>query len=136
MMNQSDIPTYWVSKDKKSKAKYNLNLKGVRIITCESSLGLEFKAVLLIWLEQFDDSIGKNKTDAEILVRRKIYVGMTRAQEYLHLFSNDGKRIFFLQKDLPYSLRKEKLKVYFNLEKTWDRKHQKQSFKAVNFSSS
>ncbi|WP_371357228.1 3'-5' exonuclease, partial [Hydrocoleum sp. CS-953] len=47
MMNQSDIPTYWVSKNKKSKEKYNLNLKGVRIITCESSLGLEFKAVLL-----------------------------------------------------------------------------------------
>ncbi|NES88072.1 DEAD/DEAH box helicase, partial [Okeania sp. SIO2B9] len=93
MMNQSDIPTYWVSKDRKSKAKYNLNLKGVRIITCESSLGLEFKAVLLIWLEQFDDSIGKNKTDAEILARRKIYVGITRAQEYLHLFSNKNSKI-------------------------------------------
>ncbi len=39
MMNQSDIPTYWVSKDKKSKEKYSLNLKGVRIITCKSSLG-------------------------------------------------------------------------------------------------
>ncbi|NES04930.1 MAG: AAA family ATPase [Okeania sp. SIO2F4] len=93
MMNQSDIPTYWVSKDRKSKAKYNLNLKGVRIITFESSLGLEFKAVLLIWLEQFDDCIGKNKTDAEILARRKIYVGMTRAKEYLHLFSNKNAKI-------------------------------------------
>ncbi|NET42968.1 nuclease-related domain-containing DEAD/DEAH box helicase [Okeania sp. SIO2B3] len=93
MMNQYDIPTYWVSKDRKSKAKYNLNLKGVRIITFESSLGLEFKAVLLIWLEQFDDCIGKNKSDAEILARRKIYVGMTRAQEYLHLFSNKNAKI-------------------------------------------
>lgn len=93
MMDKSDIPTYWVSKNKKSKEKYNLNLKGVRIITCESSLGLEFKAVLLIWLEQFDDCIGKNKSDAEILARRKIYVGMTRAKEYLHLFSNKNAKI-------------------------------------------
>lgn len=92
-MNQSNIPNYWVSKDRKSKAKYNLNLKGVRIVTCESSLGLEFKAVLLIWLEQFDDCIGKTKGDAEILARRKIYVGMTRAQEYLHLFSNQNAKI-------------------------------------------
>ncbi|NER06535.1 MAG: ATP-binding domain-containing protein, partial [Okeania sp. SIO3C4] len=93
MMNQSSVPNSWVSKDRKSKARYNLNLKGVRIITCESSLGLEFKAVLLIWLEQFDDCIGKNQTDAEILARRKIYVGMTRAQEYLHLFSNKNAKI-------------------------------------------
>lgn len=93
MMNKSDIPTYWVSKDKKSKEKYSLNLKGVRIITCKSSLGLEFKAVLLIWLEQFDNFIGKNKGDTEILARREIYVGMTRAQEYLHLFSNKNAKI-------------------------------------------
>ncbi|MGD1717104.1 tetratricopeptide repeat protein [Dapis sp. BLCC M172] len=52
------------------------------------------------------------------------------------VITDDGKRVFFLQRDLPPYLRKEKLRVYFNLEKTWDRKHQKQSFKAVNFSSS
>ncbi|NEN92454.1 MAG: hypothetical protein F6K48_27565, partial [Okeania sp. SIO3H1] len=50
------------------------------------------------------------------------------------VITDDGKRIFFLQKDLPPYLRKEKLKVDFNLEKNWDRKQQKISFKAVNFS--
>ncbi|NEQ72594.1 MAG: hypothetical protein F6K23_05625 [Okeania sp. SIO2C9] len=49
------------------------------------------------------------------------------------IITDEGKRIFFLQKDLPPSLRKEKLKVYFNLEKNWDRKQQKESLKAVNF---
>jgi superfamily I DNA/RNA helicase len=56
-----------------------------------SSLGLEFKAVLLIWLEQFDDSIGKK--DAEILARRQIYVAMTRAQEYLSLYISHQSKL-------------------------------------------
>ncbi|NER06533.1 MAG: hypothetical protein F6K17_30110 [Okeania sp. SIO3C4] len=50
------------------------------------------------------------------------------------VMSGEGERFFFLQKDLPHSLRKEKLRVNFSLEKSWDRKQEKELLKAVNFS--
>jgi superfamily I DNA/RNA helicase len=90
-LNQKGISTYWVNQNDNSKRQYNREREGVRIITMLSSLGLEFKAVLLIWLEQFDDSIGKK--DAEILARRQIYVAMTRAQEYLSLYINHQSQL-------------------------------------------
>lgn len=90
-LNQQGISTYWVNQNDNSKRQYNGKREGVRIITMLSSLGLEFKAVLLIWLEQFDDSIGKK--DAEILARREIYVAMTRAQEYLSLYVHHQSRL-------------------------------------------
>ncbi len=68
-----------------------------------SSLGLEFKAVLLIWLEQFDDSIGRQ--DAEILARREIYVAMTRAQEYLSLYvHHQSKLVRELKNDSSFDI--------------------------------
>jgi superfamily I DNA and RNA helicase len=85
------ISTYWVNQNDNSKRHYNREREGVRIITMLSSLGLEFKAVLLIWLEQFDDCFGKK--DAEILARRQIYVAMTRAQEYLNLYINSQSKL-------------------------------------------
>jgi superfamily I DNA and RNA helicase len=90
-LNQKGISTYWVNQNDNSKRQYNREREGVRIITMLSSLGLEFKAVLLIWLEQFDDSIGKK--DAEILARRQIYVAMTRAQEYLSLYISHQSKL-------------------------------------------
>ncbi|MEA5576053.1 nuclease-related domain-containing DEAD/DEAH box helicase [Anabaena sp. UHCC 0451] len=90
-LNHQGISTYWVNQNDNSKRQYNREREGVRIITMLSSLGLEFKAVLLIWLEQFDDSIGKK--DAEILARRQIYVAMTRAQEYLSLYINNQSKL-------------------------------------------
>lgn len=90
-LNQQGIPTYWVNQNDNSQRRFDRNTEGVRIITMLSSLGLEFKAVLLIWLEQFDDCIGKR--DAEILARRQIYVAMTRAQEYLYLYINHQSKL-------------------------------------------
>lgn len=90
-LNQQGISTYWVNQNDNSKRQYNREREGVRMITMLSSLGLEFKAVLLIWLEQFDDSIGKK--DAEILARRQIYVAMTRAQEYLSLYIHHQSKL-------------------------------------------
>lgn len=75
---------YWVTKDNKSKAQYSQNIDGIRIITCESSLGLEFKVVLILWLEQFDDCI--NAKDSALLNIKKLYVAMTRAQDKLIIF--------------------------------------------------
>ncbi|MBR8829495.1 MAG: NERD domain-containing protein [Gomphosphaeria aponina SAG 52.96 = DSM 107014] len=82
-LNQLNIPYYWVSKDDKSKSNYSQNREGVRLITCLSSLGLEFKAVLILWLEQFDDCVSNKQ--GSLLITRQLYVAMTRAQENLLL---------------------------------------------------
>ena len=98
-LKQSGVKHDWVTKDKKSKAKYSIKNEGVKFITSLSSLGLEFKVVLFIWLEQFDDCIGKK--DAEILAMREIYVGMTRAQNSLYLFLEDNSRLSPILKNNP-----------------------------------
>jgi superfamily I DNA/RNA helicase len=58
----------------------------VRIITAKSSLGLEFKAVLILWVQQFGMVMNPKGNEAE--GRRELYVSMTRAQEVLHLFAS------------------------------------------------
>jgi DNA helicase IV len=58
----------------------------VRIITAKSSLGLEFKAVLILWVQQF--GVG-NETEG----RRELYVSMTRAQEVLYLFGSGNFQV-------------------------------------------
>ncbi|BAZ71245.1 hypothetical protein NIES4106_60420 (plasmid) [Fischerella sp. NIES-4106] len=85
---------YWVT-DNNNQAKrrnYSTKQPGVRIITGLSSLGLEFKAVLIIWLEQYADCISTDKETAA-LTRRQLYVAMTRAQEQLYLFGSRNVRL-------------------------------------------
>ena len=44
---------YWVSENNDSKRAYSVNRSGVRIITTQSALGLEFKAVGMLWIDQY-----------------------------------------------------------------------------------
>jgi hypothetical protein len=85
-----EIESYWVTKSPNNKKKYSINIPGIRLITCLSALGLEFKAVLILWLEQFSDC--SQNTQGTILARRQLYVAMTRTQEYLHLFTSDKNK--------------------------------------------
>ncbi|HLO88883.1 MAG TPA: hypothetical protein VK203_28300 [Nostocaceae cyanobacterium] len=56
-------------------------------------------------------------------------------QKHGWIISDDGKRIFFLQKELPPFLRKEKQKVSFVLTENYDRKKDRMSVKAVDLKS-
>ncbi|NEO70951.1 nuclease-related domain-containing DEAD/DEAH box helicase [Moorena sp. SIO3H5] len=78
---ESGLGYYWVCKDNKNKENYSIRHPGVRLITAKSSLGLEFKAVILLWVQQF--GVGD-----EAEARRELYVSMTRAQDILHLFGS------------------------------------------------
>jgi hypothetical protein len=96
--NQLQIPYYWITKDAQTKSNYSYNHEGVRIITCLSSLGLEFKAVLIIWLEQFDDCV--SNTQGALMNARQLYVAMTRSQNNLFLFGlKDSKIVKVLAKN-------------------------------------
>ncbi|WPF89371.1 3'-5' exonuclease [Cyanobacterium aponinum AL20118] len=89
-LNQQHIPFYWVTKDSKTKSNYSYNREGIRLITCLSSLGLEFKIVLIIWLEQFDDCV--NNRQGSLINIRQLYVAMTRAKDDLFLFGLDSSK--------------------------------------------
>ena len=70
-----------------SRGTYSTQALGVRLITALSSLGLEFKAVLIPWVQQFGDRHSQEPEPAA-LARRQLYVAITRAQEQLHLFGS------------------------------------------------
>ncbi|MFB2836577.1 3'-5' exonuclease [Floridanema evergladense] len=80
-LEQLGFGCYWVNNDKRD---YNTQHQGVRLITAKSALGLEFKAVLIPWVQQF--GVGDDRATA----LRELYVSMTRAQEVLHLFGSGG----------------------------------------------
>jgi superfamily I DNA/RNA helicase len=88
------VSAYWVSENDLSK-NYLAGTPGVRIITSQSVLGLEFKVVFIIWLEQFDLCYGLDAETAT-LERRKLYVSMTRAQEELYLYGYSYSKIVHL----------------------------------------
>ena len=91
-MESRGMKPYWITADADAKRSYDSQRPGVRVVTALSSLGLEFKAVLLLWIEQFwgchDKDIAKAERD-----RRQLYVAMTRAQDELHLFAGAQTRI-------------------------------------------
>ncbi|MCG5062225.1 MAG: NERD domain-containing protein [Limnoraphis sp. WC205] len=77
-LDELGLGCYWVNKD---KSNYSSRHPGVRLITAKSALGLEFKAVIVLWVQQF--GVGD-----EAEAKRELYVSMTRAQEVLHLFGS------------------------------------------------
>lgn len=79
------LDSYWITESQSSKKDFNINHAGVRISTALSSLGLEFKAVLILWIDRFSDCYSDDHERAA-LARRQLYVAMTRAQDELHVF--------------------------------------------------
>ncbi|NEO36793.1 MAG: DNA helicase II [Moorea sp. SIOASIH] len=80
-LESSGLGYYWVCKDNTNKENYSIRHPGVRLITTKSSLGLEFKAVIVLWVHQF--GVGD-----EAEARKELYVSMTRAQDILYLFGS------------------------------------------------
>ena len=71
------------SNSRESKIHYSSKLPGVKIITSLSSLGLEFKVVFVLWVQQF--------SSIKEIDKRQLYVSMTRAQNLLYI-SGSGKQ--------------------------------------------
>lgn len=76
---------YWVNRSNDAKSNYGINQPGVRLITTQSALGLEFKSVYLLWLEDFDRALETANPEQQLRDLRELYVAMTRAQEQLTL---------------------------------------------------
>lgn len=67
---------YWATENQESKKNLDLSSNTVKVLTLESSKGIEFRKVFLVGLDHLprDDRDEKNE-------RRLTYVGLTRAQE-------------------------------------------------------
>lgn len=88
----NNIEYHWIAKSNESKRKYHNKLPGIRIITALSSLGLEFKTVVIPWVQQFDNSYTSD-SESIIRYRRQLYVAMTRAQDNLYLLGSGNKSL-------------------------------------------
>ncbi|WP_228060858.1 MULTISPECIES: NERD domain-containing protein [unclassified Coleofasciculus] len=91
-LNDLGLRTYWITESDKTKLNYSVKIPGVRIVTALSSLGLEFKVVLILWVEQFADCCFPDQ-EKSALARRQLYVAMTRAVDELHLFGSGSMAI-------------------------------------------
>lgn len=91
-LNDLGLRSYWITENDDAKRNYSVTTPGIRVLTSLSSLGLEFKAILILWVEQFSDCCNSDLEEAS-MARRQLYVSMTRAQDELHLFGSGGTKI-------------------------------------------
>lgn len=89
-LQQQQIASYWIG-TKFHKANYSVQQPGVRIVTSLSALGLEFKSVIIPWVQQFDTT-GKD-IETKLRITRQLYVAMTRAQDRLYLYGSGRESI-------------------------------------------
>ena len=103
-INKAGLRTYWITENRNTKENYSVKNPGIRVVTALSSLGLEFKVVLLLWVDQFYDCCDDDMEKAA-LSRRQLYVAMTRAQDQLHLFGAGNTKILEeLQKEEGFEI--------------------------------
>jgi superfamily I DNA/RNA helicase len=84
---------YWVTRDATTRSSYGINQPGIRLITTQSALGLEFKSVYLLWLEDFDRALDTASPEQQLCDLRELYVAMTRAQDQLTLICSSTSRL-------------------------------------------
>jgi hypothetical protein len=84
---------YWVTRDATTRNSYGINQPGIRLITTQSALGLEFKSVYLLWLEDFDRALDTSNPEQQLRDLRELYVAMTRAQDQLTLICSSTSRL-------------------------------------------
>jgi superfamily I DNA and RNA helicase len=87
-----EIKTYWISKNRESEKNYSINQSGIKIISALSAIGLEFKVVLILWVQDWEFSISEMSED-DALTCRRLYVAMTRAQDILYLFGSGNSTL-------------------------------------------
>lgn len=85
-LKKARIPRSWLS-NSKTKKQYDPREDKVAVMTIHSSKGLEFPRVILVGIGHLDDSEDNRASWARLL-----YVGMTRAQDYLLMTTSRDNR--------------------------------------------
>lgn len=77
---------YWATRDRDSKINLDVFSPTTKLLTVESSKGLEFRAVFFVGV----DAMPRASRDEEA-ERKLVYVGMTRAQDILYILHKSKK---------------------------------------------
>ena len=93
-LSDSDIPFYWITENDVSKRSFAKEDGKVKISTIDSSKGLDFQAVFIVNVDSMPFPLEENR-EREVSL---LYIGMTRAKEYLCL-SYSGESEFTLYLD-------------------------------------
>lgn len=85
-------PTVWLS-NKTVDARAKVCDPGIKVQTIHSAKGLQYKVVIIIWGDKFATHYGRRDEEKD---RRLLYVGLTRAEDFL-LISSSGDSKFIDQ---------------------------------------
>lgn len=80
-LKDEGLPYYWITENDVSKRSYAKDDGKVKISTIDSSKGLDFRAVYIVNVDSMPFPLEENK-EREVSL---LYIGMTRAKEYLCL---------------------------------------------------
>ncbi|MGG3563179.1 3'-5' exonuclease [Neobacillus rhizosphaerae] len=75
------MPFFWITENDTSKRSYEKEDGKIKISTIDSSKGLDFRAVFIVNVDSMPFPLEENK-EREVSL---LYIGMTRAKEYLCL---------------------------------------------------
>jgi superfamily I DNA/RNA helicase len=96
------LPYFWITENDVSKRSYAKDDGKVKISTIDSSKGLDFRAVYIVNVDSMPFPLEENK-EREVSL---LYIGMTRAKEYLCL-SYSGESEFTQYLDIVNQERKQ-----------------------------
>jgi hypothetical protein len=80
-LKDAGLPYFWITENDVSKRSYEKEDGKVKISTIDSSKGLDFRAVFIVNVDSMPFPLEENK-EREVSL---LYIGMTRAKEYLCL---------------------------------------------------
>jgi hypothetical protein len=102
-LKDEGLPYFWITENDVSKRSYAKDDGKVKISTIDSSKGLDFRAVYIVNVDSMPFPLEENK-EREVSL---LYIGMTRAKEYLCL-SYSGETEFTQYLDCILQERKQK----------------------------
>lgn len=92
-INDAGVPYFWITENDVSKRSYEKEDGKVKISTIDSSKGLDFRAVFIVNVDSMPFPLEENK-EREVSL---LYIGMTRAKEYLCLsYSGESEFTHYL----------------------------------------
>lgn len=80
-LKDGGLPFFWITENDNSKRSYEKEDGKIKISTIDSSKGLDFRAVFIVNVDSMPFPLEENK-EREVSL---LYIGMTRAKEYLCL---------------------------------------------------
>lgn len=80
-LDDEKLPYYWLTESNETKRNFDKDQPSIKISTIDSSKGLDFQAVFIVNVDNMPFALEED-TEREVSL---LYIGMTRAKEYLCL---------------------------------------------------